>query len=152
MAQHSGGSRWVDVGCGTGAVTDAILPQGEPIAVVGFDPSQACVAHARAHIVDPRARFDLGSATALPLDDGAVDAAVCGLVLNFVPDADRAVAEMARVTRTGGAVGAYVRRVLQFDPFDRPTNPLPTLSRRPAGQSSPAESERALPCSVVQNN
>ncbi len=103
-----GGSRWVDVGCGTGAVSDAILRLREPTAVVGIDPSQAYVAHARAHITDPRARFDVGSATALPLDDGVVDGAVSGLVLNFVPDPDRAVSEMARVTRTGGTVGAYV--------------------------------------------
>jgi SAM-dependent methyltransferase len=103
-----GGSRWVDVGCGTGAVSDAILRLREPTAVVGIDPSQAYVAHARAHITDPRARFDVGSATALPLDDGVVDVAVSGLVLNFVPDPDRAVSEMARVTRTGGTIGAYV--------------------------------------------
>jgi SAM-dependent methyltransferase len=76
--------------------------------VVGIDPSAAYVEYARAHIIDPRARFEVGSASALPLDDAQVDAAVTGLVLNFVPDAVQALAEMVRVTRPGGTVGAYV--------------------------------------------
>ena len=102
------GARWVDVGCGTGAVAEAILRQADPSEVVGIDPSAAYVEYAQAHIIDPRARFEVGSASALPLDDAQVDAAVTGLVLNFVPDAVQALAEMVRVTRPGGTVGAYV--------------------------------------------
>ena len=102
------GARWVDVGCGTGAVVEAILRQADPSEVVGIDSSAAYVEYARAHIVDPRARFEVGSASALPLDDAQVDAAVTGLVLNFVPDAVQALGEMVRVTRPGGTVGAYV--------------------------------------------
>jgi SAM-dependent methyltransferase len=98
----------VDVGCGTGAVVEAILRQAEPSDVVGVDPSAAYIDHARAHIIHPRVRFEVGSASALPLDDATVDAAVSGLVLNFVPDAAQALAEMLRVTRPGGTVGAYV--------------------------------------------
>ena len=102
------GARWVDVGCGTGAVVEAILGQADPSEVVGIDSSAAYVEYARAQIIDPRARFEVGSARALPLDDAQVDAAVTGLVLNFVPDAVQALAEMVRVTRPGGTVGAYV--------------------------------------------
>jgi SAM-dependent methyltransferase len=103
-----GGAGWVDVGCGTGAVTEAIVQLLDPSSVVGVDPSQGYVVHARARVIDPRVRFEVASAMALPLDDGAFDAAVSGLVLNFVPDPLAAVAEMARVTRPGGTVGAYV--------------------------------------------
>ncbi len=102
------GGRWLDVGCGTGAVTDSVLRLGAPAGIVGVDPSEGFVRYARAHTTDPRARFAVGTATALPLRDGEVDVAVGGLVLNFVPDPQRAVAEMTRVTRPGGTVGGYV--------------------------------------------
>ncbi|RFU19149.1 methyltransferase domain-containing protein [Geodermatophilus marinus] len=102
------GARWVDVGCGTGAVTEAVLRQADPAAVLGVDASAAYAEHARAHLPDPRARFVVGSAGALPIGDARADAVVGGLVLNFVPDAAQAVAEMARVARPGGTVGAYV--------------------------------------------
>lgn len=100
--------QWLDVGCGTGAVAEAILWRGNPGEVLGVDPSAAYVAHARAAITDNRARFQVGTATALPLDDSAVDATVSGLMLNFVPDPKQALAEMTRVTRPGGTIGAYV--------------------------------------------
>jgi SAM-dependent methyltransferase len=103
-----GGARWVDVGCGTGAVSETIVRLGDPASVVGVDPSAGFIAHARAHVTDPRVRFEAGSADRLPLDDGAVDAAVSGLVLNFVPDAAAALAEMTRATRPGGTIGVYV--------------------------------------------
>jgi SAM-dependent methyltransferase len=102
------GGRWIDVGCGTGAVTGAVLALGVPELVVGVDPSEAYVRYARAHVTDPRARFGVGTATALPFGDGTADAVVSGLVLNFVPGPERAAAELARVTRPGGTVGAYV--------------------------------------------
>ncbi len=102
------GGRWLDVGCGTAAVTDAVLRLGSPAEVVGVDPSEGYVLYARAHVADPRARFAVGTATALPFGDGGVDVAVSGLVLNFVPELERAAAEMARVTRPGGTVGGYV--------------------------------------------
>jgi SAM-dependent methyltransferase len=98
------GARWLDVGCGTGAVTSTILSVAAPGGVVGVDPSAGFVAYAAANA--PAARFAVGDATALPLGDGAVDAAVSGLVLNFVPDPERAIAEMVRASR--GVVGAYV--------------------------------------------
>ena len=102
------GARWVDVGCGTGAVTETILARSEPASVIGVDPSEAFVAFAQDRVTDPRASFEIGDAAALPLPDGTADAAVSGLVLNFVSDPVAMLAEMRRVTRGDGRVGAYV--------------------------------------------
>jgi SAM-dependent methyltransferase len=102
------GSRWCDVGCGTGALTATLLDRVAPASVVSVDPSPAFLSYAAAHVVDERATFVPGDATALPLPDASVDAAVSGLVLNFVGDQPRAAAEMARVVRPGGTVAAYV--------------------------------------------
>lgn len=99
---------WVDVGCGTGALTHTVLRQASPRSVKGVDPSSAFIEHARAHASDARASFEVGDAQSLPIDTASVDAAVAGLALNFVPQPLRAVAEMARVTRPGGVVAAYV--------------------------------------------
>jgi SAM-dependent methyltransferase len=101
-------ARWLDVGCGTGALTGTILATAEPSEVLGVDPSPDFVAHAAAHVRDPRAAFREGSAQALPADDAAFDAVVSGLVLNFVPAPSAALAEMRRVTRPEGVVAAYV--------------------------------------------
>ncbi|GAA2636472.1 class I SAM-dependent methyltransferase [Streptomyces spororaveus] len=103
-----GGGRWLDVGCGTGAVTRAVLDLARPAAVVGVDPSRGYVDYARRHIVDRRARFVLADATRLPFPDATASVAVSGLVLNFVPDPARAAAELARVVVPGGRVGVYV--------------------------------------------
>jgi SAM-dependent methyltransferase len=102
------GSDWVDVGCGTGALSATILDRAAPGSIVGVDPSASFVEHARGTILDPRARFETGSADAMPLVAGRADAAVAGLVLNFVPDIPAALAEMRRVVRPGGRLGAYV--------------------------------------------
>ena len=102
------GRRWLDVGCGTGALTAAILAQAEPAAVVGVDPSEGFLATARAQVTDARATFRLGDARSLPLPDNDFDVVVSGLAVNFVPDPARAAAEMARVARPGGVVAAYV--------------------------------------------
>ena len=99
---------WLDVGCGTGALTQTILEQARPRSVQGVDPSPGFLEHAKARVRDGRARFDVGDARSLPLDTAAVDAAVSGLVLNFVPEPPRAVADMRRVVRPGGVVAAYV--------------------------------------------
>jgi SAM-dependent methyltransferase len=99
---------WLDVGCGTGALSESILEYATPARVVGVDPSEGFLSHARARIPDPRADFRPGDARALPADDGAFDAAVSALVLNFVPDHAAAVREMRRVACAGGTVAAYV--------------------------------------------
>lgn len=99
---------WLDVGCGTGALTETLLQQASPRSVTGMDPSAGFVEHARAHIIDPRARFDIADAQSLPLQSAQFDAAVSGLVLNFVPGPSLAMREMARAVRPGGVVAAYV--------------------------------------------
>ena len=99
---------WLDVGCGTGALAESILTLAAPREVVGIDPSPAYVAFARERLNDPSARFEVGGAQALQATSVTFDAVVSGLVLNFVPEPDRALSEMARVTRPGGNVAAYV--------------------------------------------
>ena len=101
------GRRWLDVGCGTGALSAAILDHCAPSSVVGVEPSEGFLETARENLAG-RATLHQGSATAIPLGDASVDAVVSGLVLNFVPDQRGALAEMARVAGKGGAIGAYV--------------------------------------------
>jgi SAM-dependent methyltransferase len=102
------GARWLDVGCGTGALADEILGRAAPSAVFGMDPSPALVAHAAGHVPDPRALFAVGDARALPVADGWFDVVVAGLMLNFVAERTRALAEMHRAAGKGGVVAAYV--------------------------------------------
>jgi trans-aconitate methyltransferase len=102
------GRAWADVGCGTGALTATILAHYAPSLVEGVDASDGFIAEARRSVRDPRARFETGDATRLPWHAGSHDVTVSGLVLNFVRDHGAMVREMARVTRGGGTVGAYV--------------------------------------------
>lgn len=101
-------ARWLDVGCGTGALSGAILDRYAPASVIGVDPSEGFLAYARRRLTDPRAEFHQGDAQTLPVSDAAFDAVVSGLVLNFVPDQPKAAAEMRRAARPGGTVAAYV--------------------------------------------
>jgi SAM-dependent methyltransferase len=101
------GRRWLDVGCGTGALCAAILETCAPSSVAGVEPSQGFLESAQRRL-GGRAALHQGSATALPLGDASVDLVVSGLVLNFVADPPAALAEMARVTGRGGTIGAYV--------------------------------------------
>ncbi len=100
--------RWLDVGCGTGALSQTILEHASPRTLQGIDPSEGFVAHARAQIHDGRATFETGDARALPYAVESFDVVVAGLVLNFVPDPPAALDEMIRVVRRGGIVAAYV--------------------------------------------
>ena len=102
------GSRWLDVGCGTGALSEAILRDACPAEVVGIDPSDGFIAYARERVRDERARFDVADARALPFKDARFDAVVSGLVLNFIESPERGLAEMVRVARPSGTVAAYV--------------------------------------------
>ena len=101
-------SRWLDVGCGTGALTQTILATAAPREVFSVDPSEGFIAYARHHTQDSRAKFEVGDAQALPVANSEFDVAVAGLVLNFVPDPATAAAEMHRAVRVGGTVAAYV--------------------------------------------
>lgn len=104
----SPGLAWADVGCGPGALASTILMRWEPSSIVGIDSSESFVAQARQATGDPRARFETGDATRLPWDSAGRDVTVSGLVLNFVRDHEAMVREMARVTKPGGSVAAYV--------------------------------------------
>lgn len=100
------GKAWLDVGCGSGALSQRIVDSATPAAVVGIDSSEGFVAHAAAHAMG--AQFRVGDAQALPVGDREFDAVVSGLVLNFVPDQPKAVAEMRRAARPGGKVAVYI--------------------------------------------
>ena len=99
--------RWLDVGCGNGAFTEMLFERCAPAAIDGVDPSEAQLAFARAQPAAKLAKFHQGDAMALPFPDDAFDAAVMPLVIFFVPDPAKGVAEMARVVRAGGIVAAY---------------------------------------------
>jgi len=102
-----GGRRWLDVGCGTGALCAAILDQCAPTSVTGVEPSEGFRATALKTLAG-RAVLQPGNAAAIPLPNASVDVVVSGLVLNFVPDVGAALSEMARVTTQGGTIAAYV--------------------------------------------
>lgn len=101
------GRRWLDLGCGTGALCAAIAHNCAPASIAGVEPAEGFLRSARENLAD-RAVVYAGSATAIPLGDASVDVVVSGLVLNFVPNHGAALAEMARVTGKGGTIAAYV--------------------------------------------
>ncbi len=109
-------ARWLDVGCGTGAVSDAIMDLAWPGQVTGIDSSEGFLEVARRKV--PGARFEVGDAQALPYPDACFEAVVSALVVALLPEPAAAVAEMARVTVPGGIAGliAWDRdRYLQRD-------------------------------------
>ena len=99
---------WLDVGSGTGALTQTVLDTANPKEVKGIDRSKDYVEFVRSRVNDPRATFEVGNAQNLPVESDNFDAAVSGLVMNFVPQPDQMIAEMARVVRHGGVVALYV--------------------------------------------
>jgi SAM-dependent methyltransferase len=101
------GLRWVDVGCGTGALCAAILDRCSPASVAGVEPSEGFLKTAREQL-GSRAVLHPGNAAAMPLEDASADVVVSGLMLNFVPDPRAALAEMSRVVARGGTIAAYV--------------------------------------------
>jgi len=103
------GRRWLDVGSGTGALTEVLVDGGGARSVVGVDPSPGFVQHARARSFGgAEVIFLEGDAQALPVASADFDAVVSGLVLNFVPDRARMVREMARAARPEATVALYV--------------------------------------------
>jgi len=102
------GLDWLEVGCGTGALSAAILARARPKSLISIDSSDGFLATARARVDDRRAEFLLGDAQALPFEAASREVAVSALALNFVPDRHQALLEMKRVTRRGGTIGFYV--------------------------------------------
>jgi len=101
-------SQWLDVGCGTGALSQTILDIANPKKVKGIDRSEGYVEFARSRINHPRAEFEVGNALELPVESETYDAAVSGLVLNFVPQPGHMITEMARAVQKDGIVALYV--------------------------------------------
>jgi SAM-dependent methyltransferase len=99
---------WLDVGCGTGALSGAILARCNPRSLVAIDPSEGFIATARRNVSDQRAEFRVGDAQCLPVESASRDVIASALALNFVPDRHLALAEMRRVARPGATVGFYV--------------------------------------------
>jgi SAM-dependent methyltransferase len=106
-SEYETGQRWLDVGCGTGALSGAIVEHCSPGSVVGVEPSLGFLRTARRNLAE-RVNLFQGTGTAIALEPGAVDAVVSGLALNFISDPQSALLEMARVSHPGGHIGAYV--------------------------------------------
>ena len=106
------GLKWIDVGCGNGAFTELLVERCAPAEVHGIDPSEGQLTFARKRPAARLAKFDIGDAMALPFPAKKFDAAIMALVIFFVPDPAKGVAEMVRVVRPGGKVAAYAWDIL----------------------------------------
>jgi ubiquinone/menaquinone biosynthesis C-methylase UbiE len=99
---------WLDVGCGTGTFTELVVERCAPNGVSAIDPSEGQINYARNGPVASQASFRTGDAQSLPFADHSFDVAAMALVINFIPDDAKAAAEMKRVVKPQGTVGAYV--------------------------------------------
>jgi ubiquinone/menaquinone biosynthesis C-methylase UbiE len=100
------GLRWLDLGCGTGAFSEIVLKRCSPGSLAGVDPAPAQIDYARGRI--PDADWRVGDAMALPFGDDQFDIVASALVLNFIPDPNKALGDMRRVLRPDGIVAGYV--------------------------------------------
>jgi trans-aconitate methyltransferase len=100
--------RWADIGCGTGSLTRLILKTYQPEEIIAVDSSSDFISYAQRSISDPRVYFRVGQAQSLDLDSNPVEAVVSGLVLNFIPQPEAAIAGMMRATKPGGQIGGFV--------------------------------------------
>jgi SAM-dependent methyltransferase len=143
------GLRWLDVGCGSGAFTELVIQRCAPSEAQGIDPSEGQLAFARTRPAARIATFRQGDAMALPFDDDCFDAAVMALVLFFVPEPAKGVAEMARVVRPGGIVAAYLWDLANggfpFEPIRQELRGMGyTPPNPPSAQASRADVLRGL--------
>jgi len=104
----SAGKDWLEIGCGTGALSATILARANPKSLISIDPSEGFVGKAKATLPDARADFRTGDAQNLELTNASRDVVASALVLNFIPDQPKALTEMKRVLRPGGILGFYV--------------------------------------------
>lgn len=143
------GLRWIDVGCGNGAFTEVLVARCAPVEVQGIDPSEGQLAFARTRPASLVAEFLQGDAMALSFPDDRFDAAVMALVLVFVPDPAKGIAEMVRVVRPGGTVATYMWDMLgggfPLDPIHEEVRAMGlALARPPRMEASRMESLRDL--------
>ena len=99
---------WLDVGCGTGTLTKQILERYQPKEIIALDSSSDFISYAQQVTPSRVVRFRVGRAQSMDFDSNCMDAVVSGLVLNFVPQPESAVAEMLRVTKPGGKIGIFL--------------------------------------------
>jgi SAM-dependent methyltransferase len=99
--------RWVDIGCGNGAFTQLLVQRCNPLAIQGVDPSPEQIAYAQKRFAQAHIQFLIGDSVALPQPNEVADHAVMALVIFFLTDPARGVAEMARVLTPGGVASAY---------------------------------------------
>ncbi|WP_370739230.1 class I SAM-dependent methyltransferase [Roseisalinus antarcticus] len=100
---------WLEIVCGSGALTSAILQGHAPNSILATDASEDFVAHARKTVTGPRVRFETATAQTLPPEDDSVDIVTSALVLNLVPDRRAGLVEMQRVLKPGGVLSFHVR-------------------------------------------
>ncbi len=135
------GLRWIDVGCGNGAFTELVIRRHAPAEIQGIDPSDAQLTFARTRPGTESAKFQAGDAMALPFDAARFDAAIMALVIFFVPEPAKGVAEMVRVVRPGGTVAAYAWDVMGGGfPFHPIQTELRALGVAPSLPPSPEAS------------
>jgi len=99
---------WLDVGCGTGSFTELVVDRCSPSSMSAIDPSEGQINYALNGPAASQVTFRTGDAQSLPFTDHTFDVAAMALVINFVPDGAKATAEMKRVVKPQGTVGAYV--------------------------------------------
>src|SRR5262245_18918760 len=99
---------WLEVGCGTGSLTRGICTFCAPSSLIACDPSAEFITYSRNALPDVRTSYVVASADGLPTREGGFDVVVSGLVLNFVPEPERALSVMHQRVRPGGTVAAYV--------------------------------------------
>ena len=104
----SGGLNWIDIGCGSGAFTAQVTELCFPNHLLGIDPSEAQIEFARNRSIKHPVTFQTGDAMSLQCVDNSMDIATMALVLFFVPDPEKTLAEMKRVAKPGGIIAAYV--------------------------------------------
>src|SRR5689334_3029075 len=98
----SSGATWLEVGCGTGILSQTILDYASPQAVLRFDSSEEYIYYANKHIHNLHVSFRLGDAQSLPVESASYEAAISGLVINFVAKPNQMLTEMIRAVRIGG--------------------------------------------------
>jgi ubiquinone/menaquinone biosynthesis C-methylase UbiE len=143
------GLNWLDVGCGTGAFTELVIERCGPSNITAIDPAEDQIAYARNRPAAALASFRIGDSQSLPLADDSFDVAAMALVISFIPDAPKAVAEMKRVVKPHGMVGAYMWDTLGGGFVQRPLIEAITamnvvIAPSPLRRNSRIEEMRAL--------